>query len=57
MEEYYKITVTVERIKHPEGVPLHNNRTQTEIANFSVRDDSLEDLVTKAIKHIGLIDE
>lgn len=57
MEEYYKITVTVERIKHPEGVPLHNNRTQTEVANFSLKANDLSQLIERTVKHVELIDE
>ena len=57
MEEYYTLEVKVVFHKHPEGVPQHNNRQVVEIADFKIRDNSLEDLITRGNKHLELIDE
>lgn len=57
MEEYYTLEVKVTFHKHPEGVPQHNNRQVVEVADFKIRDNSLEDLIIRGNKHIALIDE
>lgn len=57
MEEYYTLSITVIKQRHPEGQPLHNNRTDTEVASIKLKGENLNVVLARAGSHLELIEE